>query len=504
MNTFFRSILPVVLLIATCGCVAEPTQTQLPPDASSPATQPAPQSLRYVERIAADGSVTVAKLSNGLTVIVKPVRHNPVVCVRGYVRTGGLLEEKYLGTGISHLTEHLVAKGAVHEMGPEATAGEARQTSQRIKEIGGQSNAYTSLTHTCYHIAAAAGKTNDCIDLIADWLARPEITREDFEREHGVVQRELEMGTDSPEREGWYAHAENFFRSHPASVPVIGHKEPLSKLTHEDVLEYHRTTYVPGNMIFCVVGDVDVEQVLERTAQAFNDFAPGRAVSVVLPEVPRVAAVRRVVHPHKNLTEVMERMSFRTIPLIHDDLYALDVLAYALTEGKASRLQQRIMREEKLVTSIASGSWTPSWGAGMFTVSYRCEPDNADAAETAIIEELKKIVDEGIADDELTRSKRQKVADYVYSQQKVGPIAGALGTDYLSTGDVNFSQNYTQRIQRVTTEDVLRVARKYFNFEKLVITRLEPGSLAEAAAEEKRTTSQPTGASLLKLPNGLR
>ncbi len=474
-------------------------------DTQPAATQPAAEPCKIVSRITNESGVTVARLDNGLTIIVKATRQAPVVCVRAYVHTGGIYEGELLGTGVSHLLEHLVAKGAVHDMG-SAAAGQAKQTRGRVQEIGGQSNAYTTLDHTCYYISAAAGKTYDCIDLVADWMARPDISREDFDREHGVVQRELEMRKDDPSRTMWYAHSTNFFAPHPAGVPVIGYADPLANLTMEELVAYHGRVYVPQNMVFCVVGDVDVEAVLERTSRAFAGFAAGRPPQHTLPAVPQVTGIRRVVQPNEDLTDTMEKMSFRSIPLVHEDLYALDVLAYALTEGRSSRLSRKIYREKKLVTSISSSSWTPAWGAGMFTVSFRSDPNKADAAEQAILAELRTVVAEGITEDELERAKRQKVADFVYSQQTVDSIAGTLATDFLVTGDVEFSKHYTERIQAVTTEDILRMAKKYFDFDAMVFTRVVPPAEAKAATQKADEVAATESArpTMFTLSNGLR
>jgi len=449
-----------------------------------PATAPVAQ--RVVKRTVTDDNTTVAHLENGMTVIIKPTRTAPVVCVRAYVRTGGMYEGKWLGCGLSHLLEHLVAKEAVHD----GAAKTVKQTKDRVTEIGGQSNAYTSLDHTCYYIAAASSKTADCIDLIADWMARAAITKEDFEREHGVVQRELEMGKDSPTRQMWYAHSAGAFGTHPAAVPVIGFAKTLAGVTHQDVLDYHKKTYVPQNMVFCVVGDVDVDAALKRIRGAFAGFDRGRQSRVVLPEVPAIAGVRRSVRVHKALKDTMQEMSFQTIPLVHKDLYSLDVLSFILSAGKASRLVRSVERDKKLVTSISSGSWTPSWGKGYFGISFRAEGDKADAAEKAIIAELKKVVAKGVTEEELARAKRQKIAELVYGQQTAEDIAAGLVTDYLSTGDVAFSKNYTRRIQDVTTAQVQAAAAKYFALDRMVITRLVPPADKVAAG----ATTQPSAA----------
>jgi len=514
-NAFRHGLAATSMLVALiCACDRDsqpsqnsPTTTQsataeaADQSATSAPTQAPPAPLVVASRTDTDDGVLLAKLSNGLTVIIKPMRSSPVVCVRAYVRAGGLYEGKWLGCGISHLTEHLVAKGAVHDMGNGTTAAEAKRTSQRVSQIGGQSNAYTSLANTCYYISATAGKAQQCVGLIADWLARPNITLEDFRREHGVVQRELEMGKDNPDRQMAYAHMANFFRDHPAAVPVIGYAAPLAALAYEDVLAYHARMYVPQNMVFCVVGDVDAEAVLDRICVAMAGFAHRRTPEHLLPSVSPLARTRRVVLTNPAIQQTLERMSFRTIPLVHDDLYALDVLSHVLTQGQASRLVQSLKWDLRLVTAIHSGSWTPAWGNGPFTISFRADPDKADQAGQAIVAELEVLLDKGISAAELDRAKRQKIADYVYSQQTVGSVSATLATDYMTTGDVAFSKNYTQRIQAVTAEQVLAAARKYITLDRMAITRMAP---AAQATTQPTTEGSGTTETSFVLPNGLR
>ncbi|MGB2824721.1 MAG: pitrilysin family protein, partial [Phycisphaerae bacterium] len=442
----------------------------------------------------------VATLANGLTVIVKPMRIAPVVCVRAYVRAGGLYEAEYLGCGISHLCEHLVAKGAIHE-GPGH--GGTKETRSAVSEIGGQSNASTSMARTQYYISAAAGKAMECIDLIAGWMSSAEITADDFQREHGVVQRELELGKDDPDRQMWYAHAADVFGTHPAAVPIIGYAQPLRKLALQDVQTYHRRMYVPGNMVFAIVGDVEPDAALRRTCEAFAGFAQGRRPDLSLPEVRPLPGVVRTVGPNVGLKEVMQEMSFQTIPLLHEDLHALDVLSTVLARGESSRLVAKVRREKRLVTSISCSSWTPEWGTGVFNVGFRAAPEKADEAEKAILDELGAVAEKGVTDAELTRAKRQMVAELVHSQQSVESVSAMVAGDYLSTGDASFSRNYTQRIEAVTAEQVHRAAGRYFTFDRMAITRLVPagkfaaaGAAAGAAARRKAVT--------LALPNGLR
>jgi zinc protease len=468
--------------------------------AAAPASAPtAAEPVKAVERTVAAGGVIVARLENGLTVIVKPTRTAPVVCVRAFVHAGGLYEKEFLGCGLSHLCEHLVAKGEVTDEGPASKGGETRSV---VSDIGGQSNASTSMEFTQYYISAAAGKAMDCIDLIADWMARAKIEDKDFQREHGVVQRELELGKDAPGRAMWDTHSADVYGSHPAAVPVIGFANPLSKVTLQDVQTYHDRMYVPENMVFVVVGDVDGEAALTRVCRAFAGFRRGRVPDLSLPDVRPLPGVIRTVRPHADLKDVMEEISFQSITLFSPDLHALDVLSTILSSGESSRLEAKVRRELKLVTSIDSSSWTPEWGTGIFNISFRSEAGKADEAEKAIFEQLREVADKGVTDAELARAKREMIAEFVHQQQSVESISSQLGHDYLMTGDVNFSRAYTKRIDAVTAEQVRQAARKYVTFDRMAVTRLVPQG--EATTGPATAAAGKSSAVTFTMPNGLK
>ena len=452
----------------------------------------------------ADG-LTVVKLDNGLTVIVKEVHTAPVVDVRCYVRTGSMFESPHLGAGMSHLLEHLVASDADHEGAIEEEDEDEQPDAKpnRVTQIGGQSNAYTTTDHTAYYITAAAGKTNDCIDLISDWMIHGQFTKADFDREHGVVQRELEMGKDNADRQFYYTNAAAVFRDHPAGVPTIGFKAPLAALTYEVVKAYHARTYVPQNMIFVVTGDVTTADVMARVRENFAAMPAGLIPDRTLPPVTTITGVRRVLVPRPDVSESVQAISFGSIDLFHPDLYALDLLAAVLSDGQSSRLNVELVRKSRIVTRASARSWTPEWGRGVFRVDFRCDPDKADAAEKAVLELLAQVAQHGVSADEVERAKRQTIADLVYSRQTVSGRAEVLGSDYMATGQTGFSEEYARRIGLVTPEQVQAMAKKYFRFEDMVITRMVPAGSVVKAADEAAATRQAT-TETFTLPNGLR
>src|SRR5882724_10916024 len=183
----------------------------------------------------------VTRLINGMTVIAKRVP-SPVVAVRGYAFTGGVYEGKWLGGGLSHLLEHLVAGGSNGRRTEE-------QNKELLQAIGNNSNAYTSEDQTAFFINTTPEHMAQAVDLVTGWMFTASITPDEYRREYQVVQRELEMGKGEPDRQLYYMMAMNRYRVSAARVPVIGYQSVIQGLSRDDVFNYYKLAYVPNNMM---------------------------------------------------------------------------------------------------------------------------------------------------------------------------------------------------------------------------------------------------------------
>ncbi len=459
---------------------------------SAAATGPAPlvETRRLVDR--PDERVSV--LSNGLTVILKVHRTAPVATVRMYCRTGSVFEQEYAGAGMSHLFEHLLHGGA--------TAARSEEDSRRIlDEIGGNTNAYTSYDVTCYYIDTGVEHLTRAVELLGDWITHPAFPREAFDREWGVVQRELERDEDDPDRQLLYMIMETMYLEHPARYPVIGHKPIVQALRREDIVGYYHRMYVPDNIVVCVVGDIDPDAVLDTVRSQFAGFQRRRVPVVVLPDEPEMTTPRQAVRTMK-VQAAMLALAWPSIPLTHPDLYALDLLSFILTEGDSARLV-RAIRDAGLVFEIDSYSWTPAWGRGVFNVSARLAPEKVEAAREAILEQLRVLQEETVSPDELRQAQRQKAAEHVFASQTVGSVADMMARDYLSTGDAGFSSAYVQNIARVTAEEVRQAARRYLGPQRLATVMILPEE-ARPAPSGGRQAAQTEPVRRVVLDNGLR
>ena len=455
--------------------------------------KPAMPEYTSVRRLAEN--VTLAALDNGLTVIVQENHTAPVATVRCYVKnTGSAFEGRYLGAGLSHVLEHVVAGGTtVHRS--------EKEIEKIIASFGGVTNAYTTNDHTTFFIDCPARNAMTAIELTADAVQHITFEPKEFARELKVVRREL--ADDEVDR----GHVMNdlldltVYAVHPARHPVIGYLQVLNGTTNQAIIDFYHERYVPNNQVFVVVGDVNTSQVLDYVARQWGT-PRGRETFIALPEEPEQVSPRETVREMEG-TVYDFAIAWPTVTLSQRDMYALDLAAYILGEGESSRLVRQLKYENPLVLSVAAASNTPHFVRGYFVVTASSRPETWQKASAEIVRQVYRLRDEEIGEAELAKAKKQKAAELVFQRQTVQQQAESLGQSYLATSDPLFDRTYTERIQAVTAAEVRAVARKYFvasRMSRVIIA--PPGGGPKGVAESKAAETDLVR--LLRLSNGLR
>lgn len=425
-----------------------------------------------VSRVVDRQDEIISVLRNGMIVICKRVP-SPVVAVRGYCMTGGVYEGKWLGGGLSHLLEHLVAGGS-------NTRRTEAQNRDLLQKIGNNSNAYTSEDHTAFFINTTNDHMEQAVDLITGWMLGALITPAEYRREYQVVQRELEMGKGMPDRQFYYLEAANRYKVSPARVPVIGYQEVIQGLSRDDVYSYYKLAYQPNNMLFSLAGDIDPELMLKAVEKYVADAKPGRVFSHEIAAEPHVITPRTVVATFPKLGEAKMEVGFPSVRLDDPDLYPMDLLAAVLGEGEDALLVQQIRDKQQLVSSIAVEDETPSYSTGTFGIQMELDPDKVKPASDAVLRILESIKTKGVDGASIERAKMQLRTDRVRQMQTAEDVASSLAEDFMSTADANFGDDYVNRIEAVTGEDLMRVARKYLDQSRLLTTVILPSEYVGA------------------------
>lgn len=448
--------------------------------------------LLAVQALALD--VEQKTLPNGLRIYVAENRNAPVFTMRVYVRAGSIYEDEFLGRGISHNLEHLVAGGTTHKR--SEAEGE-----QIMDMIGGASNAYTTSGHTCYYIATSAEYADQVIDLLSDWTLNCALDQEEVDRERGVIQREIAMGTDEPQRVIGKLYNGAMFVNHPEHFPTIGYLDLFNQTTREDLLTYYERMYVPANMHVVAVGDFDAREMMPKIEAAFSQF-PYRTPHVpILPADPKQMGMR-YVEDEMDIDQTYMTIGWRTVQIDDEDTYPLHVMASILGDGRSSRLYRKVKEDLDLVYTISAYSYNPEYEAADFTAHVTCDYAKSARALEAIRGVVYQLRQEYVTPKELEKAKTQIASDQAFGFQDVQDQAAAIGTDVLRTGNPNYSDYYLERIKAVTQEDIRRVAQKYLYDDAMTVAVLKPAGAEIAVAEKVVETREASPVEKTTMNNG--
>jgi zinc protease len=432
-------------------------------------------------------------LPNGLTVIVQEDRSAPVASVQAWCGTGSIDENEHLGAGLSHILEHMLFKGT-------KTRGSSAIV-QTIQDVGGYINAYTSFDRTVYWIDVPKAGASAAIDLLSDTMMNSTLPPEEYAREQEVIRREFAMGMDDPDRMAGQLLFATAFQRHPYRLPVIGQLDIFNQLTHEDVLRYYKTRYVPNNLTFVIVGDVEAEAVYQQLDTFFKDY-PAKSIQppYIPAEPPQLG--QRVVH-QEFATELTRLSLAWHIPEIsHPDVPALDLLSTILGDGRSSRLYRRVREEAGLAFGVSAFSYTPG-DPGLLGIDATVEPEKREATQELVLKILDEIKEEGVTSDELAKAKKISLSHHLGSLTTMRGQASDLGSNWFLTRNLNFTRDYLAAVQRIAPEDIRRVAGKYLTSDNLTIVSLNPkGALAGRTEAPKPVAGGEI--QKIELSNGLR
>ena len=403
-------------------------------------------------------------LPNGLTVIIQEDHSAPVVSVQAWCATGSIDESEHLGAGLSHILEHMLFKGT--------TKRASNAIAQEIQDVGGYINAYTSFDRTVYWIDVPKAGTSVALDILADTMMNSTLPPDEYAREQEVIRREFAMGMDDPDRMAGQVLFATAFQRHPYRLPVIGQLDIFNQLTREDVMRYYKARYVPNNITFIIVGDVEADAVTQELAGFFKDY-PARSIrpSFIPPEPPQLGP--RIVHEEFETELTRLSLAWHIPEITHPDVPALDLLSTILGDGRSSRLFRRVREEAGLAFGISAFSYTPG-DPGLLGIDATVEPAKREATQELILKIVEEIKGAGVTPEELAKAKKISLSHHLGSLTTMRGQASDLGSNWLLTRNLDFTRDYLAAIQGIAPEEIRRVAAKYLTQDNLTIVSLNP------------------------------
>lgn len=401
-------------------------------------------------------------LDNGLQVILAETHASPVISTWLWYRVGSRNEDG-LPTGLSHWVEHMLFKGT--QRYPKGSI------MRLVSQHGGYANALTSQDFTTYYATVARDRVGLVLDYEADRMAGALFDPEEVASERSVILSERDGGENEPRQVLSEEVAATAFRRHPYRHQTIGWREDLLRITRDDLYDYYRTFYVPGNAVLVMVGDLDTASMLHQIGQRFGPLqgqAPGPRD---IPQEPEQVGERRV-NLHLPGAATLLEVGYHAPQAAHADFIPLVVTAALLSGGKSiysfssghsrsSRLYRTLV-ETELVTS-ADCEYHASLDPYLFslgaTVRKGVEPT---IVEKALFAEITRLQETPASPEEMAMAIRQTEAHFAYSSESVTSHALTLGFAEM-VDSVSRLDTVLEALRKVTPDDVMRVSQEYLS-----------------------------------------
>lgn len=389
------------------------------------------------------------QLDNGLTVILKPVNNVVSISAGLWVKTGSRCEQpdQY---GYAHFIEHMLFKGTKKYS--------AKDIAQSIDRVGGQHNAATNRSYTCYYINVVRDFYELALELLSEMYHNSLFREEDIEKERDVILEELRMYEDSPDEHIHDVFTEIMFGDHPLSHEIIGTEETLKNITRDSLVEFFEREYTPDNTVLVLTGNFDSETAAEFISTHFS-IKQSKKVNFCQNKPIERTVFRR--HIKRDLEQVHFCLGFDGISKHDDSRWALYLLSTILGGSMSSRLFQSIREKEGLCYSVYSFHSSYSDG-GFFGIYCGTSPSKFDYALDLTVKEITDVVNNNVTAVELNDAKTFMKGNLALSLESIEAQMGLIARD-----EINFKKHFTYEdivsyIDSVTLEDISALTENLF------------------------------------------
>ncbi|CAN5228583.1 pitrilysin family protein [soil metagenome] len=420
-------------------------------------------------------------LDNGLHVILHKDNTTPIVAVTVLYHVGSKNENPER-TGFAHFFEHLLFEGSEN-----IARG---QFDKLVSGAGGSLNANTSTDRTFYHVVLPSNQLELGLYLESERMLHAKIEEIGVETQREVVKEEKRNRVDNQPYMSF--HQEMFQRAFAGTSyewTPIGSMEHLNQATLSEFMDFYRTFYVPNNATLSIAGDIDIEETKKLVAQYFNEVPKGTQ------EIPRPEftvnggqkEITDVVYDNIQLPAIFQ--GYRMPAQGTEDYYALDMLNNILSGGESSRLNKELVDRQEKALQVASFPYAMENGGLFIMLGITNMGVSIEDLESSINEEIEKVKTELVSEQEFIKVKNQIENDFISENSTVAGIAENLANYHVYFGDANLINTEIERYNKVTREDLKRVANKYLVKENRVTLKYLPKS-AQAQPEQSEVNKE--------------
>ena len=402
-------------------------------------------------------------LKNGLRIITVPMKNTEAVTVLVLVGTGSKYEKKEIN-GISHFLEHLYFKGTKKRPTPIAVA-------ETLDKVGGIFNAFTSEEYTGYFAKVSTLNFELALDWVSDIFLNSTLPEKEMEKERGVIIEEINMTLDNPMSHIQNLWSELLYGDQPAGRPVAGNKENIKIISRQELLEYRASQYVAENTIISIAGNIDPEDSLEKIKNYFpetKNTEPRKKEKVIeKQEKPQL-----ILH-FKETDQAHLCFGVRAYNIFHPLRYAQELLALILGGMMSSRLFVEIRGKLGMAYYINTDI-NASPDTGYLVTQAGVDNTKIEIAVSTILAEYKKISQKIISNEELKKAKDNIKGRMSLLLESSDAQASFYASQDLLEKKILTPKEIFNQIDKISSDDILKVAKDIFRPEKLNLALIGP------------------------------
>ncbi len=382
------------------------------------------------------------RLANGVELVSLPLPEAPLVCIDFWCQAGSSFERPR-EHGLAHFLEHMVFKGS------EALA--AGEFDRRVEALGGMTNAATGFDDVHFHVLIPPDAAAEALDLLLDLVLRPRLEAQAFAMERQVVLEELAQSEDQPEEVALQRLLAEACPGHPYSLPILGDRESLLRHDPEAMAAFHQRLYRPGGCVLSLAGAIADGQLVTRAALGpLGTLTQGDPSDTYqAPPLRVVPGEHRLALPRLEAARLL--MAWVQPPAGNlEALIGSDLATTVLSEGRRSRLVDRLREDLQLVESIDLDLHAMQ-GGSLALLEAVCEPDDLEAVRQVITEVWQEVMAAPIGKEEWERAQRLVANSYRFGLESSAGVAGLIGSNQLWQRD-NRLASPLEMLQRWTPE----------------------------------------------------
>ncbi len=410
-------------------------------------------------------------LENGLKVIYCVDKTAPIVATVVHYKVGSR-DEDSSKTGYAHFFEHLMF---------EATENIPRASIDKyVQEAGGTLNAHTSYDETVYYFKLPSNYLNLALWIESQRMRKLKVDSVGVNTQKGVVIEELRMRYDNqPYGTMLMKMSERLFGGSSYGWATIGHIEHLEKATIDDFKGFYDNFYKPNNAILVIVGDINIPEA-KKLVRAYFDIYP--------PSEPPKRNTFSLSPLNQNVEEVVKDpkaqlpalfIGFRGPKIGEKDYYAMSILSDILASGESSRLYQRLVDKEQIAVAASMFPLSLEYAGGIIFYAVVHPNKSLKKTKDIIFDEIKKVANEGVTDEELTKAKNITEAQFISEKKNVLEKAETLAKYQAYFNDPKLINTELDQYLAVTKDDIKKVAQKFLSNAYNVVLFYHPNGYSD-------------------------